>query len=140
MEQNTKKIFVPCKERIDKRGYIRFAYDDMGHYATQDVTVIVKDEWVRESYEYLVAYLNSSLIFQYLENTGFRRGGVLEFSEKPLADIPVKLINWKKPIEVDTHDRISSLVTKIRKEHSLDIIEEIKPEIDRLLSQLLVIN
>ncbi|MFW9853687.1 MAG: Eco57I restriction-modification methylase domain-containing protein [Candidatus Thorarchaeota archaeon] len=137
IEENPKKIFVPCKERIDRRGFIRFAYDDQGYYATQDTTVIIKDEWVKESDEYLLAYLNSSQIFQFLENEGFRRGGVLEFSEKPLSEIPIRLINWQRDEEVEIHNEISKQVAKFRKRSSPDFVEEIVSTNDELLKQLL---
>ncbi|MFW9778375.1 MAG: Eco57I restriction-modification methylase domain-containing protein [Candidatus Heimdallarchaeota archaeon] len=136
IEGNLKKIFVPCKERIDKRGFIRFAYDDRGYYAAQDTTVIIKHEWVKESDEYILAYLSSSRIFQYLENEGLRRGGVLEFSEKPLSEIPIRLINWEKPAEVKVHDKITNLVTKIRMTPSSSAMNEENTEIDELFDQL----
>ena len=135
MEQHTTKIFVPCKDRFDSKGYVRFAVKTGPYYANQDVTVIVKHHWVKESYEYLVAYLNSKIIFRWLKNKGLRRGGVLEFSERPLASIPVRLINWSDEREVDIHD----VITKKVKDFINNPIEQdkFKQELEEIFETLL---
>ena len=109
MENNYEKILTPCKERIDKKGYVRFVYVNGRYYATQDVTVIVKKPYFREDTKYLLAILNSNVIFTWIKYKGLARGGVVEFSEKPLSRIPIRLINWDDPTEVDIHYKIVKL-------------------------------
>ncbi|MHA2365945.1 MAG: Eco57I restriction-modification methylase domain-containing protein [Candidatus Hodarchaeales archaeon] len=123
IENNDEKVFVPCKERFDSRGYVRFSYCKGNYYASQDVTILVKFPWIKESIEYFVAYLNSDIVFQWLKNKGLRRGGVLEFSEKPLSEIPIRLINWNDSKEKTIYNNI------IRK---IQIIIEQKNEINSL--------
>jgi adenine-specific DNA-methyltransferase len=113
IETSEEKIFTPCKERIDIRGYARFAYVKGKAYATQDVTAIVKKREFRESTKYLLAVLNSDTILQWLKYKGLQRGGVLEFSEKPLSRIPIRLIDWSNHQDVTLHNRIVQLVDAI---------------------------
>ena len=120
MEESTEKIFVPCKERIDKRGYIRFALVEGNVYATQDVTALVKKSWVKEDIRYILALLNSDLLFTWIKYKGLIRGGVAEFSEEPLSYIPIRLIDWDNPVEVDIHNEIVELTQKIINKKSKD--------------------
>lgn len=130
IESNNKKIFVPCKERFDKRKYVRFVLVEGNIYANQDVTVIVKKNWVRESVEYISAFLNSSLVYTWLMYKGLIRGGVLEFSEKPLSEIPYRLINWEDSNEVNIHDELTSTIKQIKNKNlsltnGIEIIEKL---------------
>lgn len=113
IENNLLKIIVPCKERIDVRGYVRFALIEGLYYATQDATVIVKKPEFKEDIKYILALLNSKAIFTWLKHKGLRRGGVLEFSERPLSIIPIRLINWDDEEEVCIYNKIIGLVDKI---------------------------
>ncbi|MFX0185383.1 MAG: Eco57I restriction-modification methylase domain-containing protein [Candidatus Hodarchaeota archaeon] len=106
-------ICVPCKDRFDSRGFFRFALCKNGVYATQDVTVMEKFSWVKESAEYIAAFLNSTQVFEWVTHKGLVRGGVAEFSEKPLSSIPFRLINWDSSVERDIHAKITSLVQEI---------------------------
>ncbi|MFX0086430.1 MAG: Eco57I restriction-modification methylase domain-containing protein [Candidatus Hodarchaeota archaeon] len=137
LERNKQKIFVPCKDRFDQRRYVRFAYEEGPFYAAQDITVIIKDLWVKEAYEYLVAYLNSKIIFDYLINKGLVRGGVLEFSEKPLSEIPIRLINWEREKEVSIHNQIVDLVYKIKTYKSDEMTKKLKIKIEKLFEELI---
>ena len=44
---------------------------------------------------------------------GLARGGVVEFSERPLAKIPIKLIDWDNQEEIKIYNEILSLVNSI---------------------------
>ncbi|MFX1516329.1 MAG: class I SAM-dependent DNA methyltransferase, partial [Promethearchaeota archaeon] len=128
-------ICVPCKDRFDRREHFRFALCKNGIFTTQDVTVLVKFSWIRESPEYITAFLNSEEVFDWVTNKGLIRGGVAEFSEEPLRRIPFRLINWNSPKECHIHDKIVQLVQKIvitKTEDSTVILE-----INELLSSLL---
>ena len=108
--ETTLKVIVPCKERFDNRNYVRFALVVGNFYATQDVTALVKKPEVKEDIKYILALLNSKVIFEWLKYRGLRRGGVLEFSEKPLSEIPIKRIDWSNEEEVHTYEKIINLV------------------------------
>jgi adenine-specific DNA-methyltransferase len=117
---NIEKIVVPCKERIDKKGYVRFSLAEGKFYVTQDATAIVMKEEFREDIRYLLALLNSDVILNWLKYKGLRRGGVLEFSERPLASIPIRLIDWENEHEVRTHNTIVQLVNQIIQNKKLE--------------------
>ena len=104
-----KRIFVPCKERISNKDYLRFALLEAGTFPTQDVTAIFKKPSTKERIEYILAYLNSPVIFDWLKCNGIIKGNILEFSEKPIASIPFRLIDWGKPDEIAIHDQITQL-------------------------------
>lgn len=124
MRRSRDKILVPCKERINKKQFVRFAYASGDYYATQDVTMMVKNPKVRESIKYILGVLNSDIIFTWLSSKGMLRGGVLEFSEKPLMRIPIKRIDWENHTHVSIHDEIVRCVE--------DIISRRKDESDRI--------
>jgi adenine-specific DNA-methyltransferase len=134
MKKAQTKICVPCKDRFDKRGYFRFAICGKDVYATQDVTVLVKFDWIRESIEYLSAFLNSKEVFDWVRNKGLIRGGVAEFSEQPLKVIPFRFINWDSAEEKEIHDQITKLVHQIH-ENKIDDVEKID-EVNSLVSHL----
>ena len=113
LEKNNEKIFVPCKERINKKGFVRFSRVSGNYYATQDVTTIAKKPVWKEDLKYILAILNSNLIFYWLKHMGLARGGVVEFSERPLAKIPIKLIDWDNQEEIKIYNEILSLVNSI---------------------------
>lgn len=113
MEENPEKILVPCKERIDRKGFIRFSYSNGNYYTTQDVAVIVKKPEFREDIKYILALLNSEIIYKWIKYKGLSRGGVVEFSERPLSIIPIRLINWENDNEIGIHNKIVELVNKI---------------------------
>jgi len=105
--QEKEKIFVPCKERISHKNYFRFSYVPSGIFPTQDVTAVFLKSGVKESIYYILALLNSEHVFEWLKHKGVVKGNIVEFSEKPLASIPVRLIDWENPVEVELHKEIS---------------------------------
>jgi adenine-specific DNA-methyltransferase len=113
IESSTQKILVPCKERIDKRDFVRFALAEGRYYSTQDVTAIVKKSETREDVRFILAILNSGLILTWMKFKGLSRGGVLEFSERPLSSIPMRLIDWEDVEDVRIHDEIVKLAQRI---------------------------
>lgn len=107
--KNEKRIFVPCKERISNKNYFRFALVDIDVFPTQDVTAIFKKPGTKESIEYILAYLNNPIIFDWLKCNGIVKGNIVEFSEKPIASIPFRAIEWGNPIEMMLHNQITEL-------------------------------
>ncbi|MGB0931432.1 MAG: Eco57I restriction-modification methylase domain-containing protein, partial [Chitinophagales bacterium] len=97
------RIFVPGKERISNKDYFRFAYVERGIFPTQDVTALFLKEDTKESIYYVLAFLNNRRVFNWLKNKGIVKGSIVEFSEKPIASIPFKRINWADTSEVKIH-------------------------------------
>ena len=124
-KNNQKRIFVPCKERISNKNHFRFALVNAGIFPTQDVTAIFKKPNTKESIEYLLAYLNNPIIFDWLKCNGIVKGNIVEFSEKPIASIPFRLIDWTNPNEILLHDTITALTQRYldtKKQSDLDAI------------------
>ena len=112
-ERPEPKIFVPCKERISCKDYFRFCYAPQGFYPLQDVTAIVRKDGCKESIEYILAYLNSRYVFDWLRFNGIIKGEIVEFSERPVASIPFRRIRWDNPKEVALHNTITDKVKAI---------------------------
>lgn len=128
--KNEKRIFVPCKERISHKNYFRFALVDKNIFPTQDVTAIFKKPDTKESIEYITAYLNHPIIFEWLKCNGVIKGNIVEFSEKPISSIPYRKIDWGNNNEIQIHDAITNLVQNITTDNNLT-------KINNLLHQLL---
>ena len=132
-ERRGAKIFVPCKERISHKDYFRFCYAPDGFFPLQDVTAIVKKENCRESVEYILAFLNSKYVYDWLKYNGIVKGEIVEFSETPIASIPFYKIDWGKGEEVRRHDEITSAVKSYIETSDESYRMIIDNEIDSLL-------
>ena len=124
------KVFVPCKERITNRKNIRFSLVPKNVVATQDVTAIAPKVSTKETAEYLAAYLNLDEISDWIRIRGLIKGGVAEFSERPLASIPFREIDWSSKTEVNIHKQITEIVKttfkkKLDRENSIKTIREL---------------
>lgn len=106
----SKKIFVPCKERITNKSHVRFSLVPLGAVATQDVTALAPLPSTRESVEYISAYLTLDEVTNWIRDKGLIKGGVAEFSERPLASIPFRPIDWSSDLERQCHDEIAEIV------------------------------
>ncbi len=103
----TPKGFVPCKERLTSREFVRFSLAPSGVVATQDVTAFAPKSHVRESIEYIIAYLTLPEVTDWIKNKGLMKGGVAEFSEKPLSMIPFRSIDFDDPDELEAHNQVT---------------------------------
>jgi len=128
----SKRIFVPCKERISNKNYFRFSFVESGIFPTQDVTAIFKKDSTKESIEYILAFLNHPTVFDWLRCNGIVKGNIVEFSEKPISSIPFRKINWENPLEVELHARIS----KCTNDYISDSNDQILVEINELFEEL----
>ena len=131
------KFFVPCKERFDNKGYIRCVYEKGQILGVQDITVMGLFSWVKESPEYLLAYLNSDTLFQWLKHKGLKRGGVFQFSEHPLSSIPIRLINWNDPQEVSIQATITQICEDLISSKNISGRIERKEKIESLFRKLI---
>lgn len=128
------KIFVPCKERISNKDYFRFSVVKPGIFPTQDVTALVLKDGVKESLHYVMAILNSKPVFEWLKNKGVVKGNIVEFSEKPIASIPFRRIDWRRNDEVSLHNKIAHLAEKICEERNVAREDELAASIEALLN------
>ena len=103
------RIFVPCKERITNKNNFRFAFSMENIYPTQDVTAIIKKESTVESIYYILAFLNSRYVFDWLRYNGTIKGDIVEFCEKPIANTPFRKIDFNNESERKLHHEISEL-------------------------------
>ncbi len=134
-ERKKPRIFVPCKERISNKNHFRFCYTSDNVYSTQDVTAIQKKDNVRESVEFILAYLNNARVFNWLGRNGVVKGAIVEFSEAPIASIPFRPINWKSAREVELHDKITTEVRDFLQSPSRLRMESINHHFDALFNR-----
>lgn len=124
-EKRVKKIFVPCKERITKKKYFRFCLAPEEYYPLQDVTGIIRNDNCKESIEYLLAYLNTDIVFDWLCFNGIVKGDIVEFSETPISNIPYRAIDWNNPDETKLHDSITSEMQQYFNDNSPEHIHKV---------------
>lgn len=127
------RIFVPCKERISHKKYFRFAFASEKLFPTQDVTGIVLKPHVKESIFYILAILNSDIVFEWMSTKGIIKGNIIEFSEKPLASIPIRLIDWKNTDDINIHEEISSLCKKFISTKKETILNELNLKVRKII-------
>lgn len=104
------KIFVPCKERVTNKESARFCLVPPGVVATQDVTAFSPLEGTKESIEYILAYLVHPRVTAWYRYKGLMKGGIAEFSEKPLASIPFRYIDWDNDEDIAFHDLVTNTI------------------------------
>ncbi len=127
------RILVPCKERISAKSYVRFALAEKGFYPTQDVTALFKKSSVRESIEYMLAYLNFPTVFNWIRHYGIVKGNIVEFSEKPLSNIPFRRIKWDDRRETGIHDTVTRLAAKLVATKDAGIANDINGYMEELV-------
>jgi type I restriction-modification system DNA methylase subunit len=86
------EVFDGEKIVVPQRSYTNtFGYSDTPWYASADVYFINPvDRAV--SLKFILALLNSKLLFVWLYHRGKRKGEMLELYQKPLSEIPIKTI------------------------------------------------
>lgn len=127
------RILVPCKDRISKRRCFRFCLAPSDVYPLQDVTGLLPKDNCLESIEYVVAYLNSPQVYDWLILNGIVKGEVVEFSEAPIASIPYRRINWDDISEVELHNQITRMVQNGLNGRASLSIEKINSLINKLI-------
>ncbi|PCH78403.1 MAG: restriction endonuclease [Flavobacteriaceae bacterium] len=128
------RIFVPCKERISNKDYFRFSFVEKNIFPTQDVTALFRKENTRESIYYILAFLNNKRVFQWLVNNGIVKGNIVEFSERPIASIPFRKIDWNNPEDVYNHDLITTYTAQYIQTSSKGYLEKVHLIFDDLLN------
>ncbi len=129
------RIFVPCKERISHKKYFRFALVEAGFYPTQDVTALLRKSTTQESIEYITAFLNNWRVFEWLRYHGIVKGNIVEFSEKPLASIPFRMIDWQNTTEIQVHDDITTFCKEYIQTKQTSALQAIEERFDQLFME-----
>lgn len=127
------RIFVPCKERISNKNHFRFAYVEAGIFPTQDVTALFLKPDVQESIQYVLAFLNHKKVFNWLKTKGIVKGNIVEFSEKPISDIPFRKIDWQNKKEAAIHHKITELTAAYLKKENDTTLKEINVLFSKIL-------
>lgn len=113
LTSKSKKGFVPCKERLTTKQNIRFSLVPNHAVATQDVTAFAPKVGVKESIEYVIAYLTLPEVTEWIRSKGLMKGGVAEFSEKPLSVIPFRPIDFGDATERNLHSSITETMLEL---------------------------
>jgi adenine-specific DNA-methyltransferase len=116
------KIFVPCKERMTNKTHARFCLAPVGCTATQDVSALAPLKETQESVLYIAAFLTLDEISWWITQRGLMKGGIAEFSERPIASMPFRPIDWSNPDESESHGKIVALVESSLNGSDLDIV------------------
>ncbi len=127
LSNDERKIFVPCKERITNKTSVRFSLVPFGSIATQDVTAFAPKPDIGIAAEYIAAYLSLDEVTKWIRLRGLIKGGVAEFSERPLASIPFKMVDKSNSIDVENYNKIVKLVKACKKpEDVLKVRDEVR--------------
>ena len=102
------------------------------YYPLQDVTGIVKKDSCNESIEYILYFLNSKHVFNWLTHNGIIKGAIVEFSEAPIASIPYRMIDWNNPKEVAIHNNITKGVKSYIQKLDDSILAKLSTEFNSL--------
>ena len=88
-----KKIFASPKIVVPQRSTKNtFAYNEMPWYASADVYYITQPA-PEIDLQYILALLNSRLYYLWFYYKGKKKGDLLELYQKPLTEVPVKIIS-----------------------------------------------
>ena len=128
-----KRIVVPSKERITNRKSFRFSIVDSNVFPTQDVTAIFKFEETEVSLDYIVAYLNSSYVFQWYKNNGILKGDIVEFSMKPLTQVPFLNINFNDAFETQIYNKINELIVDSKSFSNTDLSTQLDSLFEKII-------
>lgn len=100
---NFEGVNIVCPQRSSRN---TFAYSDNAFYSASDIFYISQNKNDMDL-KYILAILNSNLIYFWLYWLGKRKGDILELTFEPLQYIPIKKIN------VQTQNKFISVVDKI---------------------------
>jgi len=107
---------------------------DEGVFPTQDVTAIFRKSNTKESIEYILAYLNNPIVFDWLKCNGIVKGNIVEFSEKPISSIPFRVIDWTNEKEVELYNSISEQTKNYLKNQDKSLLDLINQSFNKLFS------
>ncbi|MDP3974043.1 MAG: TaqI-like C-terminal specificity domain-containing protein [Candidatus Daviesbacteria bacterium] len=128
------KIIVPYRS---KENY--FAYNEASWFGSKDIGYIQPLD-SHYSLKYILAILNSKLIFRWLYFRGKRKGETLELYQKPLSEIPIKKIfsDEQKPF-IEIVDKILALTSSsdyLSNTEKQARVKNYQKQIDKLVYEL----
>ena len=130
----TSKVFEGNKIVVPQRSYGNtFAFHSGDFYASADVYFIKSKNNIKLDLLYILAILNSSLIYFWLYHKGKRKGNMLELYIRPLSEIPIKMVG------LDKQKPIVALVKKIlamRRDTPETNIIYLEEDLDRMVFEL----
>ena len=129
------KLFVPCLDRHKKS---RFSYTTEPYFGSGDVLVITKKVYpkIKESLQYICAWLNSDRLNTWYKLKGTKRGHRTSYTQTRVEEIPIRLINWEDPEEVQLHEEILTVFSQIL-EHP-DDLKEGDVKLEKLITSLFI--
>lgn len=109
-----------------------FGYNEIHWYASADVYFITKkDKTIL--LKYVLALLNSKLFYVWLYYKGKRKGEMLELYQKPLSEIPIKVIGF---VEQDVFVKyVNEIIHRKKQDENADI-SDLEDKINRLVYKL----
>ncbi len=121
------KIVAPYRSKSNT-----FAYNETPWFSSKDVAFILPTD-KSFSIKYILAILNSSLVYKWLYFRGKRKGETLELYQKPLSDIPIKIISEEAQEPFIT---LVDKILEINNNNSSESTREIEDQIDELVLNL----
>ena len=110
-----------------------FTFDDDGHYSANTAYIIGNSD------KYLLGILNSRLTtFIYRGMSSTYLGGYLRFIQQYLEQLPIRTIDFNKPSEKATHDKLVSLVNRMLELHKKKNFLPPSAERDKIESEIAV--
>jgi adenine-specific DNA-methyltransferase len=112
---------------MTNKDHARFCLAPDGCTATQDVSALAPLEKTRESVYYIVAFLTLDEVSSWIKIRGLMKGGIAEFSERPISTIPFRPIDWTSARETAAHEKIVSLAqAALNNSDSDSVMQEIR--------------
>jgi len=103
----SEKIIAPYKSRSNL-----FAFQKSDWYASGDVYFIVKKSNQSLDLKYLLGILNSKLYYLWLLKRGKRKGDLLELYQKPLSEVPIKVVSLNEQVQlIDLVEQILNITS-----------------------------
>jgi len=124
---NIPKIVAPYRSNMN-----RFAYTTDYFYGSQDIYFITEKSSLI-SLKYLLALLNSKLYFYWLYYKGKRKGNALELYQKPLSEIPIKVIS--ESMQLPFIELVDKIIAKKHEDLHAEI-SNLEREINQMVYRL----
>ena len=138
-----KSIFEDIKIVNSRRSKSNiFALENNQMYEQSDIVITtLKDNFEDQiSIKYILSILNSKLYYLWLYHKGKRKGETLELFQKPLSEIPIKMISLNEQMQfIIIVDKILSLTQSpdyLQNEAKQKQVKEYEREIDRMVYEL----
>jgi len=76
--------------------------------------------------------LNKQRVFNWLKHNGVVKGNIVKFSEKPIASVPFRKINWENKAETKIHENITKFCKNYITSKNKTILSKFNQEFDKL--------